>query len=102
MNDLIAKARALVSSMFARRSQAYARVFDTDHDPLGDRKYVLDDLMRFCHFGEAPYHPEQRKTDVLIGRQEVLHRILDYAKLDAATLYEKYNRDKFNPRQPQE
>ena len=102
MNDLIAKARALVGSLFARRSQAYARVFDTTDDPLGDRKVVLDDLMRFCHFGEAPYHPEQRKTDVLIGRQEVLHRIFDYANLDAAALYEKYNREKFNPRKIEE
>lgn len=98
MNDMIEKARAIVGRLFARRSQAYSRVFDTTDDPLGDRRYVLDDLMRFAHFGESVYQPDQRKTDILIGRQEMLHRILDYSRLDAVTLYEKYNRDKFNQR----
>jgi hypothetical protein len=102
MNDLIAKARALVGSLFARRSQAYGRVFDMTDDPLGDRKVVLDDLMKFCHFDTGVYHPDQRKTDVLIGRQEVLHRIFDYANLDSATLYQKYSADKFNPRKIEE
>jgi len=39
---------------------------------------------------------------VLIGRQEVLHRIFDYANLDSATLYQKYSADKFNPRKIEE
>jgi hypothetical protein len=102
MNEYIEKARALVRGLFSRRSQAYARVFDTADDPLGDRQLVLDDLMKFCHFDKGVYHRDQRMTDVLIGRQEVLHRIFDYAKLDAATLYEKYSADKFNPRKIEE
>jgi hypothetical protein len=102
MNEYIEKARALVGRIFSKRSQAYARVFDTTDDPLGDRKIVLDDLMKFCHFDQTVYHRDRRMTDVLIGRQEVLHRIFDYAKLDAASLYEKYSADKFNPRKIEE
>lgn len=102
MTEVIEKARALVRGLFSRRSQAYARVFDTDDDPLGDRQVVLDDLMKFCHFDTGTYHPDQRMTDVLIGRQEVLHRIFDYARLDADMLYAKYSREKFNPRKIEE
>jgi hypothetical protein len=102
MNELIEKARALARGLLSRRGQAYARVFDTTDDPLGDRKVVLDDLMKFCHFDKGVYHPDQRMTDVLIGRQEVLHRIFDYAGLDGATLYQKYSADKFNPRKAEE
>lgn len=102
MSELIEKARAIVMNLFGRRRQAYSRVFDTTDDPFGDRQYVLDDLMRFAHFGETVFQPDQRKTDVLIGRQEMLHRIFDYAKLNAETLYEKYNRDKFNHRKIEE
>jgi hypothetical protein len=102
MNEVIEKARALVGRIFSKRSQAYARVFDTTDDPLGDRQVVLDDLMKFCHFDTGVFHRDQRMTDVLIGRQEVLHRIFDYAGLDAATLYQKYSADKFNPRKIEE
>jgi hypothetical protein len=99
---VISAAKEIMLSLLRRRHQAYARVFDTDDDPRGDRQFVLDDLARFAHFGETVFHPDQRMTDVLIGRQEMLHRVMDYAKLDAAKLYEKYNADKFNPKKPQE
>jgi hypothetical protein len=100
--DVIEKAYALVRNLFSRRSQAYSRVFNTDDDPLGDKAVVLNDLMKFCHFDQGVYHPNQRMTDVLIGRQEVLQRIIDYSTLDSATLYAKYNREKFNPRKVEE
>ncbi|UDL89838.1 hypothetical protein LGH82_33205 [Mesorhizobium sp. PAMC28654] len=102
MSDIIEQARALVRGIFSRRSQAYSRVFDTVDDPRGDRQAVLDDLMKFCHFDKGVYHHDQRMTDVLIGRQEVLHRIFDYAGLDTAALYQKYNAEKFNPRKIEE
>jgi hypothetical protein len=88
----------MLRDFLSRRRQAYARIFNRDNDPLGDRAIVLDDLMKFCRFGESVFDPNQRKTDVLIGRQEVLHRILDHAGLDLETLFEKYNTDKFKPR----
>lgn len=85
-------------SALAKRQQAYARKFAPDN--FGDTDTVLDDLMKFCRFGESVFDPDQRKTDVLIGRQEVLHRILDHIGLDLDTLYAKYNTRRFNPRQP--
>jgi hypothetical protein len=86
-----------VRSLLTQRQQAYARVFAGEGRPE-DAKLVLDDLVRFSHFGRTAFHPDQRMTDVLIGRQEVLHRILDYAKLSPDELYVKYSRDQFNPR----
>lgn len=87
-----------IRDFLSKRRGAYARLFDRSNDPLGDKAVVLDDLMKFCRFGESVYHADQRMTDVLIGRQEVLHRILDHANLDLDTLFEKYNRGKFNHR----
>jgi hypothetical protein len=82
----------------ARRQQAYSRTFDTLEDAFGDHAAVIADLMKFCRFGESVFHNNQRMTDVLIGRQEVLHRILDHAGLDLEALYVKYNNQKFDPR----
>lgn len=86
-----------VHTLLAQRQQAYSRVFAGEGSPE-DAKLVLNDLIRFTHFGKTAFHPDQRKTDVLIGRQEVLHRILDYAKLSPDELYVKYSREQFNPR----
>jgi len=86
-----------VRSLLAERQQAYARVFAGEGKPA-DAKLVLDDLVKFSHFGDTAFHPDQRMTDVLIGRQEMLHRILDYANLSPDELYVKYSRERFNPR----
>lgn len=87
-----------IRDRLSHRRQAYARVFNTEDDPLGDRRAVLDDLAKFCRFGDTVFHPNQRVTDVLIGRQEVLQRILDHAHLDLETLYVKQQGERFNPR----
>ncbi|MDP2619902.1 MAG: hypothetical protein Q8P46_06950 [Hyphomicrobiales bacterium] len=79
----------------SRRRQAYARVFD---DGNADAGRVLEDLMQFCRFGQTAFHPDQRVTDVLIGRQEVLYRILDHARLDTDVLFQKYNITSHSPR----
>lgn len=61
---------------------------------FGDAKNseALKDLARFCHIGKAPYHPDQRKNDVLIGRQEVFFRITDHLHLQPDELYELLNK----------
>ncbi len=53
---------------------------------------ALKDLAKFCRIGVAPYHAERRKTDILIGRQEVFYRIIDHLKLEPDQLYEIYNK----------
>jgi hypothetical protein len=89
----MADSDATVRGLLADRARAYGKMFDTEEGQM-----LLADLMKFAHFGETVFHPDQRMTDVLIGRQEVLHRILDYAHLSPDELYVKYSREKFNPR----
>lgn len=67
------------------RQRAYQFAFP---NPKGNA--VLKDLAKFCHFGKVPYHPDQRKTDILIGRQEVFLRIIDHLNLDLDQLYDLY------------
>lgn len=85
-----------VKRLLSGRRQAYSRAFDTANS--SDAQVIVADLMRFCRFGESVFHPNQRVTDVLIGRQEVLTRILDHAGLDLETLYLKYHTDKAHQR----
>lgn len=51
----------------------------------------LKDLAKFCHIGKAPFHPDQRKNDLLIGRQEVFYRIIDHLNLQPDELFQLYN-----------
>ena len=53
---------------------------------------VLKDLARFCHANRVPYHADQRKTDILIGRQEVFYRIMEHLNLQPEELYDIYNK----------
>ena len=69
------------------RSRAYRFTFKD-----AKSNEVLKDLAKFCHIGKAPFHPDQRKTDVLIGRQEVFFRIVDHLNLEPDELYQIYNR----------
>lgn len=55
---------------------------------------VLQDLARFAQIGEAPYHPDQRKNDILIGRQEVYYRILQHLTLTPEELFELHSKPK--------
>ena len=82
-----------VLDLFRTRRQAYAATFERP-----EAREVLDDLVKFCRLGESVYHKDQRMTDVMIGRQEVLHRILDYANLDVEALYGKYAKDRYSVR----
>lgn len=53
---------------------------------------ALKDLAKFCRIGVAPFHSEQRKTDILIGRQEVFYRITQHLKLQPDELYDLYHK----------
>jgi hypothetical protein len=55
---------------------------------------VLQDLAKFAHIGSAPYHPDKRKNDILIGRQEMYFRILDHLGLSPEELFELYSKPK--------
>lgn len=52
---------------------------------------ALKDLARFARIGKAPYHPDQRKNDILIGRQEMYYRIIEHLNLQPDELYAIYN-----------
>jgi hypothetical protein len=69
------------------RKRAYQLTFQ---DPKNNE--ALKDLAKFCHIGKAPYHPDQRLTDILIGRQEVFYRIIDHLKLQPDELLELYSK----------
>lgn len=69
------------------RKRAYQFTFQNP-----EKNDVLKDLAKFCHANETPYHPDARKTDVLIGRQEVWLRIVRHLKLNPEQLFEIYNR----------
>lgn len=68
------------------RKRAYLAAFP---DPKNNA--VLKDLAKFCRANTSPYHPDVRKTDVLIGRQEVFFRITEHLQLQPHQLYELYN-----------
>jgi hypothetical protein len=68
-------------------SRAYRLAF-----PNPESSEVLKDLAKFCHIGKAPFHPDQRKTDILIGRQEVFFRIADHLNLQPDELFDIYNK----------
>lgn len=67
------------------RKQDYQLTFGRN-TPAAQR--VLRDLVKFCRGVETVYHPDERMTYVLIGRNEVLKRIQDHLNLSAADLYQ--------------
>jgi len=52
---------------------------------------VLTDLAKFCHWGATPFAPDQRLTDVMIGRQQVMLRIKQHLGLSDEQLFAIYN-----------
>ena len=70
-----------------RRTRAYKAAFDqsTQHG-----KDALADLLKFCQHGRSLYRKDQRQTDILIGRQEVLMRILSALSISEQELHELY------------
>jgi hypothetical protein len=90
--DFLRQRRAAYATAFAvdgeaeTMSEAYDRVF------LGSTagQMVLRDLARFCRAMETIYDPDPRKTDILIGRNEIWKRIQDHLNLTPAELYDIY------------
>lgn len=77
-------ARLLSRYSNRRLSAAYRQVFD------GPRAApVLADLSDFCRARSAPFVPgDTMATGVLIGRQEVFHRIARYLNLSEREIWE--------------
>ena len=76
-----------------RLSAAYRRVFGA---PSAD--VVLTDLGDFCRAREAPFIAgDAMATGVLIGRQEVFHRIARYLNLSEAQVWELMSNRKGEP-----
>ena len=69
------------------RALAYKRIF------LGhgkDTDAVLADLARFCRASESTYHVDQRLSDILVGRREVILRISHHLQLSEDQLWGLY------------
>ncbi len=49
---------------------------------------VLEDLAQFCKWGETPFHPNERETCVMIGRQQVFTRIARFLNLPDDQLFD--------------
>lgn len=77
-----------VLDFLRKRKWAYEFTFGTN--PVHNE--ALKDLAKFCRIGEAPYHPDQRRNDILIGRQEVFWRIVNHLKLQPEQLHDLYNK----------
>lgn len=58
---------------------------------------VLIDLAKFCRADESVYHPNQRLTDIMIGRNEVWLRITQHLNLTGEQLAALYNGQSYNP-----
>lgn len=69
------------------RKRAYQFTFGRPED-----NEALKDLARFAHIGKAPFHPNQRLNDILIGRQEMFFRIIDHLKLSPDELHQLYSK----------
>jgi hypothetical protein len=52
---------------------------------------VLSDLSKFCRANTSVYDPDQRLTDVAIGRHEVWLRIVQHLRLTEDQLLMLYN-----------
>lgn len=48
---------------------------------------VLSDLRKFCGVGGSKFHPDQRTTDRMIGRDDVWMRIQSYLNLTEDQVY---------------
>lgn len=84
MSDLIERAKLFLMG----RQTAYRVVFD---GPMAE--VVLADLLKFCRANETTFHPDQRVSDVLIGRREVFLRIQHHIRLTPDELWKLYSRN---------
>ena len=81
-----------LKQFFSRRRSAYVTTFRGPEATI-----VLADLAKFCRANETVFHPEQRVTDALIGRNEVWLRIQQHLKLSDDELLEIYTGEKRRP-----
>lgn len=79
--------------LFAKRKAAYERLFPYENGQIsGDAATVLADLKRFARLPDAPLaktadgSTDPIQTGILIGRQEVVNRILAQTGIDSRTL----------------
>jgi hypothetical protein len=82
MNDAFYR----VMQFLGLRKRAYQFTFKGPHGNA-----VLQDLMKFCRYRQVPFHADRRMTDIMIGRQEVLFRILNHLTLNEDQLNDLYN-----------
>lgn len=69
-------------NLLRNRRRAYSQVF---RGPVGE--VVLKDLALFCRADQTPFHPDQRKNDVMLGRHEVWMRIQRHLQLTDEELW---------------
>lgn len=85
----------MIDRLFRRRRNAYARLFKLeDGKPVGDARTVLADLKRFARLPDAPLvrspgtgAADPLATGIMIGRQEVVNRILAHLHLTDAAYF---------------
>lgn len=70
------------------RKTAYSLKFGAKD---GATRMIMADLVRFCHWQEGAFHKDQRITDRLLGRQDVLRRINEHIGLTDRQLMVLYN-----------
>jgi hypothetical protein len=84
-----------ISYLFRRRKHAYERLFPhQDNVPQGDVRIVLADLKKFARLPDAPVarssvtgQTDALATGVMIGRQEVVNRILAFINIDEQAFF---------------
>lgn len=82
----IGSAMQRAKALLLTRKQAYNRTFEGVYAIR-----VLEDLAMFCRANSAPYVPgDANASHVLIGRQEVWHRINQHLNLSPDELYDLY------------
>jgi hypothetical protein len=57
----------------------------------GATRLIMADLVKFTHWREGAFHKDQRVTDRLLGRQDVLRRINEHIGLTDRQLMVLYN-----------
>ncbi len=61
-----------------------------DNTPSIPGEIVLEDLAKFCHIHESPFHKDDRATLIMIGRQEVFNRIKHQLNMSDDQLWRFY------------
>jgi hypothetical protein len=72
------------------RKNAYMRVFIGGTPTKEDRAIVLRDLGVFCRADETAFRQSERETTLVLGRQEVMHRIRYHTRFPVDTLMHLY------------